>query len=86
MHDIGNRHMNPEEVERYSLEDFSDEETTSFDEHLLLCERCRMDVESSDAYLSAMRGAASQIRQTPPRVRLRRAPALKTTAAGNRLA
>jgi hypothetical protein len=45
-----------------------------------------MDVESSDAYLSAMRGAASQIRQTPPRVRLRRAPALKTTAAGNRLA
>jgi anti-sigma factor RsiW len=61
--EIGNRHMNAEQVEKYSLGELSDEEAALFDEHLLLCEACRTNVEASDAYVAAMREAASLIRR-----------------------
>jgi anti-sigma factor RsiW len=59
--DIGN-HMSPEEVERYSLGELSDAESALFDEHLLICDSCRVAVEASDAYVQAMRAAAGKIR------------------------
>jgi anti-sigma factor RsiW len=79
---IGNRHMDPDEIERYSLGDLSEEKAAAFDEHLLLCGACRTNVEVWDAYVAAMRGAASQIRQKGIRAGRRNGSAAKTSAAG----
>lgn len=57
-----NRHMEDEEVERYSMNEMTEEESVPFEEHLLTCAACRTRVEEADAYVSAMAGAARQIR------------------------
>lgn len=82
MGDIGTRHMNAAEIEKYSLGDFPVEEAAGFDEHLLICELCRQSVEASDAYVAAMRGAARQIRQTGKPATPGRKPESRTRAAG----
>jgi hypothetical protein len=59
----GIRHMTAEEVEKYSLGDYSDKEAAPFDEHLLICEVCRASVEASDTYVASIRAAAREIRE-----------------------
>jgi hypothetical protein len=76
--------MNPDEVERYSLGDFSEAEAAPFDEHLLVCEVCRKNVEASDAYVAAMRAAGSQIRQKTDKSHLRSRSCAKLRAAAGR--
>jgi hypothetical protein len=58
-----NRHMDPEDVERYSMGTIPEEISAQFEEHLLVCESCRNRVAESDALVRAMRQAAGQIRQ-----------------------
>jgi anti-sigma factor RsiW len=60
---IGTRHMNPDEIEKYSMGTFSATEAAPFEEHLLVCEVCRAHVEASDAYVAAMRAAAKETRR-----------------------
>ncbi len=81
MGDKAVHHMDAEEIERYSLGDLPEREAAPFDEHLLICGLCRTKVEASDAYLAAMRGAASLVRQAE-RQTAGRQPGVKTRAAG----
>jgi len=53
-----NRHLDEEEIEKYSLGDFTEEESSRFEEHLLICESCQNSVTESDRYVAAMQGAA----------------------------
>jgi|SRR5579863_8279121 len=58
-----NRHMEPEEVEKYSMGDTSEEQAARFEEHLLLCAACRDRLAESDQYVRAMRRAGRTIRR-----------------------
>src|SRR5580700_3477857 len=61
------RHPDQDEIEKYSLGDLSEEESSRFEEHLLICESCQDRVEASDRFVSAMQSASAQIRQGTPR-------------------
>jgi len=74
--------MDAEEIEGYSLGTLSAEDEAEFDEHLLICERCRDNVEASDAYVAAIRGAARLFRQTPSQAKSEKGPGARTRAAG----
>ena len=58
-----NRHIDEATIEKYSMEALSAKARARVEEHLLLCERCRQSVTSSDAYVAAMRRAAGKLRQ-----------------------
>jgi len=73
--------MDEEEIERYSLGGLSAEESAPFDEHLLICERCRAEVEASDAFVAAMRGAARRLRQDPGLAKPAKKPGARTRSA-----
>jgi hypothetical protein len=62
MHDI-HRHMDAEDLERYSMGTSSEEETALFEEHLLTCEGCQDRLRETDDYLLAMRAVAQQRRR-----------------------
>ena|SRR5579872_60543 len=57
------RHLEPEEIERYSMGDSTEEATAKFEEHLLICEICRNRVVESDAQVDAMQAASRRLRQ-----------------------
>jgi Putative zinc-finger len=57
-----NRHLPPEDIERYSLGELPEELTDSFEEHLLLCESCRDQVQEHDDFVRSMQLAGNQIR------------------------
>ena len=82
MEETGNRHMDAEEIEAYSLGDLAEPEAAWFDEHLLICDLCRTKVEASDAYIAAMRGAARLIRQAAQQA-AGSSPVAKVKAAGS---
>jgi anti-sigma factor RsiW len=82
MEETRTRHMDAEEIETYSLGGLSERDAASFDEHLLICDQCRTNVEASDAYVAAMRDAARQIRQTPSQAKPERDSGAKTGVAG----
>jgi len=63
MEETGNRHMDAEEIEAYSLGDLAEPEAAWFDEHLLICDLCRTNVEACDAYVAAISDAARHIRR-----------------------
>jgi anti-sigma factor RsiW len=83
--DIGSRHMNPDEIEKYSMGTLSEAEAAPFDEHLLVCEKCRTLVEASDAYVAAMRAAAKRTRQRAGEVKPRSRFDAKTSGAVGRI-
>ena len=58
-----NRHMDEDEIEKYSMGAVSEEESARFDEHLLICEFCRNRVTASDDYVVAIEGAALHSRR-----------------------
>lgn len=57
------RHMEPEDIERYSTGDMSEESAAEFEEHLLICQACRDRVTESDRYVRAMKNAARRLRR-----------------------
>jgi hypothetical protein len=58
-------HLDDGEVERYSMDQCPSAELERCDEHLLICEPCRRQVEQADVFHRAMRGAADQSRERP---------------------
>lgn len=70
-----NRHLRAEDIERYSLGELPEELTDSFEEHLLLCESCRDQVQEHDEFVRSMQLAGNQIRMSaaarPPEGRAR---------------
>jgi hypothetical protein len=65
------RHMDEEEVERYSLGGISEPDSSRLDEHLLICEFCQSRVAESDRYVSTMQFAAAQMRRDTRRSKTR---------------
>jgi hypothetical protein len=53
--------MDADEFERFILGRTSAEETEQFEEHLLICERCRHRFEESERYVLAMRAASADL-------------------------
>ena len=51
-------HMDTEEAERYLMGRSPEEEAAALEEHLLVCERCRRHLSSTDMYVSSMSEAA----------------------------
>jgi hypothetical protein len=60
-------HLNPEDLERYSRHQASEDEMAQFEEHLLLCEACREELRTVDSFATAMRAAAAELRREPER-------------------
>jgi len=58
------KHMDPEELERYSMRDLPDAEVARMEEHLLVCESCQQRVAGTDEYVTSMSRAAFSLRQT----------------------
>jgi hypothetical protein len=59
-----NHHLDEEEIEKYSLGDITEEESSRFEEHLLICESCQDRVTESDSYVGAMQDAARSRRSS----------------------
>jgi hypothetical protein len=62
------RHLDEEEIERYSLGHIAASELDRLEEHLLLCASCQERVEASDLFTGCMREAAAQVRRDPEAV------------------
>ena len=79
-----NRHLDEEEMERYSMGAMPEAAIAPFEEHLLICEPCQLRLAQTDAYTSAMRQASADIRAAPPKRRLPwlRLPRLVPALAG----
>ena len=56
-----NRHMEVEEIERYSMGTLSEDEQDRVEQHLLLCESCQNLVKQEDTFVHAMREAGSEL-------------------------
>src|SRR4029450_4999665 len=57
------RHMDTEDLERYSMCKTSPEEDEALEEHLLTCEDCRDELRKTDDYLLAMRTTSARLRR-----------------------
>ena len=57
------RHLDEVEIEKYSMGNSSEEESSRCEEHLLVCEACQERVAASDTYVTAMQGASRHIRR-----------------------
>jgi len=57
-------HPDLEQIERYCLGEASQAEQERIEEHLLICEHCRSQVQETDAYIAAVRDAAKEARGT----------------------
>lgn len=60
------KHLDEEEIERYSLAKSPEAELSRVEEHLLVCAECRRQVELSDTYVRSMQGAARLARRQRP--------------------
>ena len=60
-----NRHIDEEEIERYSMGAMPEEATAPFEEHLLICQPCQLRLAQTDVYVSAMRLASARLRTEP---------------------
>jgi len=56
-------HLDEEAAEKYTLGELSAKKLATIEEHLLICGKCREAVASSDAYVAAMKKAATAIRE-----------------------
>jgi anti-sigma factor RsiW len=59
------RHFDDDESELYSMGRLSAEKVERLEEHLLVCEACRVKVTDSDTYVAAMRRAAAHLKRAP---------------------
>jgi hypothetical protein len=55
------RHIDEAEVERYSLSVLPEKEAAPIEEHLLVCDSCRVRLAETDLYVEAMRRAAGLV-------------------------
>jgi hypothetical protein len=62
MRDI-HRHLDGEDLERYSMGTSGPEQTACIEEHLLICEGCQDRLRETDDYLLTMRTSAAQVRR-----------------------
>jgi len=60
------RHMDAEDIERYSMGKLSEQQCAQFEEHLLICETCRIRVAESDEFIRSVQRAGKQIRSEGP--------------------
>ena len=72
MRDI-HRHMDEEDLEKYSAGMGSAEDFSAYEEHLLVCEPCRLKLQEAEEYLGAMQFAARKIRLETPLAPVKRA-------------
>jgi hypothetical protein len=63
-------HMDEDQAERYALGDITGGELARWDEHLLICEACRVRVQAADEWVHAVQAAASRLRREPKRANL----------------
>ena len=61
------RHVDEAVAEDYSMGQLSARKVAEVETHLLTCEACRQAVSASDAYVAAMRDAASKVRKAEQR-------------------
>jgi hypothetical protein len=59
------RHMDTEELEKYSLGDIAQTDVERIEEHLLICELCRRQLEETELYITAMRRASAELQHRP---------------------
>ena len=59
------RHIDEEEMERYSMGAMPEGAMAPFEEHLLVCEPCQLRLAQTDAYVGAMRQASARLRAAP---------------------
>ena len=62
------RHLNEEDIEKYSLGELPGEQSAQFEEHLLICGGCRDRVEESDPFVLAFQAAGREIRSEGPKI------------------
>jgi hypothetical protein len=67
------RHIDPEDLESYSRQRTSDEDKSRIEEHLLVCENCRNELDRVDSYLAAIRSSA----KLQPRIEFQPRPAIR---------
>ena len=60
------RHLDDGELEQYSMGNLPESESGAFEEHLLVCEHCRLRLQETDEYAASMRGAAAEFRSRQP--------------------
>jgi anti-sigma factor RsiW len=58
-----NRHPNDDQREGYSMGTLNAKEVAELEEHLLICEICQVRLRDIDAFVEAMRSAASVYRR-----------------------
>jgi uncharacterized membrane protein YhdT len=61
MHNL-HRHMDEEDFEKYSSGAVPESDVAVYEEHLLACEKCRIKLQETDEYRSAMRIAICELR------------------------
>jgi hypothetical protein len=52
-------HVDADSLERYALNQLSEEATTTIEEHLLLCPSCQRRLQETDEFLKTIRAEAS---------------------------
>ena len=68
-------HISGELLERYTLQQLSEEKLAPIEEHLLVCQRCQQNLTELENFVDAMKIAARQMQgQKAPAPRLRLAP------------
>jgi len=68
------QHISEELLERYSLQQLSDDQLEPVEEHLLVCELCQKHLTQVDNYVAAMKIAARQITADLPLPAVSRRP------------
>lgn len=65
-----NRHLDDDALEQYSMGNLPESKVGYFEEHLLVCEPCRLRLDETDIYVASMRSAAAefQSQQRPVQV------------------
>ena len=56
-------HLDSESLEQYSMGKISDRKAVGIEEHLLVCDVCRMSLEATDSFVAAMRSASESVRR-----------------------
>jgi hypothetical protein len=57
-------HMDPEDLERYSLGRTTPDETAGVEEHLLICEKCRDKLDETESFAFAVTAATAELHRT----------------------
>lgn len=57
------RHVAEENLERYAMHTMAEDESVQVEEHLLLCDPCRQQLEEMEAFIRSMRSAAQEYRE-----------------------